>query len=122
MSFVSRPGTNVDNDELLLVMASSAELMEAGLDMQLMDAVLLPTSVAGEANVNNDLAPRIMIGRLRTVKAETEDDVKSQLFYLKQALHAIRQMSQEEVAALLQNLWSPIYKQEQEPGPLGASP
>jgi hypothetical protein len=121
MSFVSRPGTNVDNDELLLVMASSAELMEAGIDMQLMDAVLLPTSVAGEANVSNDSAPRIMIGRLRTAKAETEDDVRSQLFYLKQALHAICQMPQAEVAVLLQNLWSPVDKQEQERGQLDAS-
>ncbi|MES2188490.1 MAG: hypothetical protein V4454_00085 [Pseudomonadota bacterium] len=113
MSFVSRPGTNVDSDELLLVMASSAELMEAGLDMQLMDAVLLPTSVAGEANVNNDSAPRIMIGRLRAAKLETEDDMRSQLFYLRQALHAIRQMSQEEMAVLLQNLWPPVDNQEQ---------
>ena len=49
MSFTSTPDTRAENDELLLILASSDALAAAGPDMGLMDAVPCPPSSAGDA-------------------------------------------------------------------------
>jgi len=76
MSFKSTPDTRAENDELLLILASSGALAAAGLDMGLIDAVPCPPSSAGDAaNAGTGSPLRIMIGRLRTAKVESVDDV-----------------------------------------------
>ncbi|MES2280195.1 MAG: hypothetical protein V4542_02175 [Pseudomonadota bacterium] len=100
------PNSNAKNDQLLLVVASSAALVAAGLDMGLIDAVPLPpSSLAGDAtNLVNDSPSRILIGRLRTANEESVDMVRSQLLQLSQALEAIGQMPQEEIALIVEQL------------------
>ena len=47
---------------------------------------------------------KIMISRLRARKAESADEIRSQLLYLSEALKSIRQMSQEQIAELVEKL------------------
>ncbi len=105
MSLILTPNISAKNDQLLLVVASSAALVAAGLDMELIDAVTLPPSLAGDAtNPGNDSPTRIRIGRLRTAKKESVDAVRSQLLRLSQTLTAIGQMSQEQIAVIVEQL------------------
>lgn len=52
-----------------------------------------------------------MIGRLRTGKVQSVDDVRSQLFHLSQALKAIGQISQEEIAIAVERLQPAVSSQ-----------
>ena len=105
MSHISTPTVSAENDEPLLVVASLTALVAAGLAVELIDAVPLPTSLAGDAaNVSDDSPHRIMIGRLRTAKAENVDAVRPQLLHLSQALKTIGQMSQEQIAVIVEQL------------------
>lgn len=104
MSFTSTPDTRAENDELLLILASSGAHAAAGLDMGLIDAVPCPPSSAGDAaNADTGLPLRIMIGRLRAA-GESADDVRSQLVHLRHAFKTIRHMSEEEIAAAVEQL------------------
>lgn len=104
MSLMSTPNSSAENDEMLLVVASSAALQAAGLDMGLIDAVPCPPSSAGDvANAGTGLPPRIMIGRLRAAE-ESADDVQSQVVHLRHALKAIGQISQEGIAIAVEQL------------------
>lgn len=82
MSFTSTPDTPAENDELLLILASSGALAAAGMDMGLIDAVPCPPSSAGDAaNAGTGSPLRIMIGRLRAANGESVNAVRSQLFH-----------------------------------------
>lgn len=74
--------TNIDSvakNDQLLVMASSAALRAAGVDMGLIDAVpCLPSSAGEVTDTGADVLPKMMIGRLKAA-GESADDVRLQL-------------------------------------------
>lgn len=100
---MSTSNSGIKNDEQLLVVASSAALAAAGLDMRLIDAVPCPPPPpAGDAPTADTDSPRIMIGRLRGAKGESVDEVRSQLVGVCEVLKAIGQMSRDEIAAIVE--------------------
>lgn len=106
------PAISESSDELLLVVASSAALSAAGLDMRLIDVVHCLPSPGDAANAGTGSLPKIVISRHRTAKFESVDEVRLQLVQLSQALKAIRQMSQEEIEAIVQQLQPAIDGQD----------
>ncbi|MDP2448698.1 hypothetical protein, partial [Polaromonas sp.] len=101
---MSTSNSSIKDDELLLVVASSATLAAAGLDMGLIDAVPCPPSPpSGAANADTG-SPRIMIGRLRTAKVESADEVRLQLLRVSEVLKAIGQLSKDEITAIVELL------------------
>ncbi|MDI1238191.1 MAG: hypothetical protein PSV26_11970 [Polaromonas sp.] len=100
---MSTSTSGIKKDELLLVVASSAALVAAGLDIRLIDAVPCPPSSTGEA-ANADIdSPKIMVGRLKTPR-ESIDEARSQLVSVSEVLKAISRMSKEEIAAIIEQL------------------
>jgi hypothetical protein len=96
---MSTSNTGIQTDKLLLVVASSAEFAAAGLDMRLIDAVPCPpTTPSGDAPASDAGSPKIMIGRLRRAKCQSDDELRSQLVGVREVLRAVRQMSDEQIA------------------------
>ena len=106
------PAISESSDELLLVVASSAALSAAGLDMGLIEVVPCLPSPGDAANAGAGSLPKIVISRHRTAKCESVDEVRLQLIQLSQVLKAIRQMSQEEIEAIVQQLQPAIDGQD----------
>lgn len=101
---MSKSNSGIKNDELLLVVASSATLAAAGLDVRLIDAVPCPPpSPSGDASADA-ASPRIMIGRLRTAKVESLDEVRLQLINVSEVLKAVARLSKEKMAASVELL------------------
>lgn len=109
---MSTSNGRVKNEELLLLVASSAALSAAGLDMGLIEAVPGLPSPVDAANASTGSSLKIMIGRLKTAKFESVDEVRLQLSHLSQALKAIGQMSQAEIEAIVQQLHPVIDDQD----------
>lgn len=101
---MSTSNSGIKNDELLLVVASSTALAAAGLNVRLIDAVACPPpSPSGDASADA-ASPRIMIGRLRTAKVESVDEVRLQLIGVSEVLKAVARLSKEEMAAIVELL------------------
>ena len=97
--------SGIQNDELLLMVASSTALTAAGLDFGLIDAVPCPQpSPAGDVATADTKSPRIMIGRLRRVEGESVDEVRDQLMGISEVLKAIGRMSRDEITAIIELL------------------
>jgi len=100
---MSTSNSGIKNDELLLVVGSSAALAAAGLDIRLIDTVPCPPSSTDDA-ANADIgSPRIVIGRLKTPR-ESIEEARSQLVGVSEVLKAISRMSKEEIAAIIEQL------------------
>lgn len=110
---MSTPNSGIQNDELLLMVASSAALAAAGLDVSLIDAVpcRLP-SPSGDAASADAASPRIMIGRLRTAKVESVDEVRVQLVGVSEVLKAVARLPKEEIAAIVELLHPSVDDQD----------
>lgn len=110
---MSTPNSGIKNDDLLLVVASSAALAAAGLDVGLIDAVPCPLpSPAADAAAADRGSPRIMIGRLRRAKVESADEVRLQLVGISEVLKAVAQLSKEEIAAVVELLHPSVDDQD----------
>lgn len=109
---MSTSNSSIKDDELLLVVASSAALAAAGLDMELIDAVPCPPSPTGGAANADTGSPRIMIGRLRTAKVESADEVRLQLLRVSEVLKAIGQLSKDEITAIVELLHPAVDDQD----------
>lgn len=110
---MSTSNSGIKNDELLLVVASSAALAAAGLDVGLIDAVPCPPpSPSGDAASADAASPRIMIGRLRTAKVERVDEVRLQLIGVSEVLKAAARMSKEEIATIVELLHPSVDDQD----------
>ncbi len=111
---MSTSNSGIKNDELLLVVASSTALAAAGLDVRLIDAVpCLPPSPSGDASADA-ASPRIMIGRLRTAKVESVDEVRLQLINVSEVLKAVARLSKEEIAAIVELLHPSVDDQDRD--------
>ncbi len=97
---MSTSNSGIKNDDLLLVVASSAALVAAGLDMQLIDAIPCPP-FSGDAADADTGSPRIMIGRLKTPR-ESIDEARAQLVDVSEILKAISRISEKEIAAIIE--------------------
>lgn len=112
---MSTSSNGIKNDELLLVVASSAELAAAGLDVGLIDAVpCQPPASAGGASTPDTGSTRIMIGRLRTAKVESVDEVRLQLVGVSDVLKAIARLSKEEIEAMVELLHPAVDDQDRD--------
>lgn len=98
---MSTSNRGIKNDDLLIVVASSAALAGAGLDVALIDAVPCPLAPPGGAAPPADSGShKIMIGRLRTAGAESDDEVRLQLKSVSAALKEVGRMPEEEIDAI----------------------
>lgn len=102
---------NANEDELMLVVASRAAFVVGGLRAELLDALPLASIAADFANAAVNSPPRGMIGRIKTQKAESADEVRLQLLYLSQAIKAVSQMFQEQFAAIVKQL-QPLFENQ----------
>jgi len=109
---MSTSNSIVKNEEVLLLVASSAALSAAGLDMGLIEAVPGFPSSGEAANASTGSPLKIKIRRLKTAKFESVDEVQLQLGHLSQALTAIGQMSLEDIEAIVQQLQPVIDDQD----------
>ncbi len=104
MTLLANLDNGVKDAQLWLLLTSSAELREAGIDMNLLDAVpCQPSSALNVAKTGADSLPRIIVGRLKAV-GESADEVQAKFFYLRRAIDFIRQMSEEDMAAIFDQL------------------
>lgn len=102
---MSKPEIDAKEDQLLVVIANSAALIDVGLDMKMIDAVPFSPSKVGAATDTGAASRfRIMVGRIKTRKAESADEVRPQLLYLSEALNTLRQMSQQQMSELVEKL------------------
>lgn len=108
---MSTSNSGIKNDELLLVVASSAALAAAGLDLRLIAVPCPPPSPSGDASADA-ASPRIMIGRLRTAKVESVDEVRLQLINVSEVLKAVARLSKEEIAAIVELLHPSVDDQD----------
>ena len=79
---MSTSNSRVKNEELLLLVASSGALSAAGLDMGLIEAMPGLPSSDDAPNASTGSPLKITIGRLKTAKFESVDEVRLQLGHL----------------------------------------
>lgn len=102
---MSKPNSGIKSDDLLIVVASSAALAGAGLDLALIDAVPCPLTPPADAAQTADTGSRkIMIGRLRTAGTESDEEIRLQLKSVSEVLKAMGRMPEEEIDAIAELL------------------
>lgn len=95
---MSTTNGGIKNDELLVVVGSSAALAAAGLGVELIGAVPCPPPFPAGDPATDTGSPKIMLGRLRRAKVESVDEVRLQLVGVSEVLKAIGRMSEEDIA------------------------
>lgn len=105
MTFMSASNSVIKDDDLVLVVGSSAALAAAGLDVGRIAAVtFLPVLPSSVGSAPTAASSKIRIGRLKTF-TESDDEVRLQVVGVSEVLKAIGQMSVPQIATIINQLF-----------------